>query len=590
MFKKKPKFPLPDLGGKSLGEAILEIEKRGLMGHFKESFLFSSFDPKGEGISITRDYWIMAGTDPTLLYKYYLGTEKQIISSVDESLAFLKNVIDSLALKIHGLVKSTNSDYFIRKLIALFNVTYDIYIRDRQSRETLVENNWNSPHNTYERNRNITLTVLNGINLIIENSILFQNDENNENKDTDYFDKLVDVDLLVDIYLYTLASQYYTLLNVSKNSKNYKYCSGIIILPDEDIPIEGIITHPLVYTSTMLSGNIDALLPSDEQEYLKSANSTEIGKGFKELYGIKFLEMMNCVYSIKRILCEKDKKLAKTFSEAQFKEYLLRWYPNVNIKAFMEFFILDKRMLEPYVTEKEPFIYKMGCNKNRLEIRPIIKLENGSIYTSYALLDRAMNLWYSYIINGGRPYTGVGPGKGDTLIDGCSRHEKELGDQTVNILLALLEKNFPEATFKDTDVKYDKIFGKRKEDYGDFDIVYYVGNELYLIESKYFSDSYTGNTIIGDYNKLFAQKNNYYNHCRGRYDLVISEPNVFKKYIGAMGDINAHFLFVSSKPLEVEFQDEDKIVTFLSIANFERYLNGKLMDEDGAVLRPTHKL
>lgn len=87
MFKKKPKFPLPDLGDKSLGEMILEIEKRGLIGHFKDSSLFSSFNPKGEEISITRDYWIMAGTDPTPSYKHNLGTEKNIISSVDKSLA-----------------------------------------------------------------------------------------------------------------------------------------------------------------------------------------------------------------------------------------------------------------------------------------------------------------------------------------------------------------------------------------------------------------------------------------------------------------------------------------------------------------------
>jgi hypothetical protein len=79
----------------------------------------------------------------------------------------------------------------------------------------------------------------------------------------------------------------------------------------------------------------------------------------------------------------------------------------------------------------------MGCNKNRLEIRPIVKLGNGLIYTSYAMLDRALNLWYSYLINGGRPYTGIEPGTGDTLIDGCSKREKELGDVTVSILVSM---------------------------------------------------------------------------------------------------------------------------------------------------------
>ena len=272
------------------------------------------------------------------------------------------------------------------------------------------------------------------------------------------------------------------------------------------------------------------------------------------------------------------------------KDSLLTWYPDVNIDRFIETFVLDETMLKEYITEDEPFIYKMGCNKNRLEIRPIIKLNSDMVYMSYALLDRSINLWYSYLVNGGRPYTGIEPGQGDFLIDGCSQRENELGDVVVNVLVSILEKHCPTPKFRGVDVDYDKIFKKRTENYGDFDIIYYFDDELYLIESKYFSDSYTGNTIIGDYNKLFAQKNNYYKHCRGRYDLVIAEPDAMKKYIGASGDINVHFLFVSSKPLEVEFQDEDGVVTFLSIANFEKYLQGKLLSEDGTILKPTYKI
>lgn len=49
-----------------------------------------------------------------------------------------------------------------------------------------------------------------------------------------------------------------------------------------------------------------------------------------------------------------------------------------------------------------------------------------------------------------------------------------------------------------------------------------------------------------------------------------------------------HHLFISSKPLDVEFQDKDKMVTFLRVANFERYIEGKLEAEDDSVLRPMH--
>lgn len=591
MFEKKPKVPFPELGDMSFGEMVAELEKRGLMGHFKDVFLCSSFDENGIGLCVTRDYWSMAGTDPTHVFKEYLGQSHLVIDSIEDSLVFLKRVIDLLTMKFQQLIKSTSSDYLLKKLLVLFNVTYDIYIRDRHTREDLVENNWNSPTDTYEENRNITLSILSGINLLIENCIVYQNDlEFEEDRNKKSFDELVDVELLVNIYLYSLASLYYNLLNVSKRSKNYKYCMGIILDPDKNIPIEGIINHPIVYVNPMLSGNIDSLLPVDEKGYLQSANSTDIGKGFMKLYGIEFTEVMSCMYSLKMNLCNDDRKLAKVITISQLRKNLLAWYPSVNVDNFIEKFVLTDRMLEDYITDAEPFIYKMGCNKNRLEIRPIIRLNNENVYTSYALLDRALNLWYSYLVNGGRPYTGINPGQGDDLIDGCSKREKELGDEAVNILFSILEKNCPNAKFKEINIDYDRIFGKRTENYGDFDIMYYFDNELYLIESKYFSDSYTGNTIIGDYNKLFAQKNNYYMHCRGRYDLVIAEPDALKRFLGVSGDIYVHFLFVSSKPLEIEFQDQDKIVTFLSINNFEKYVQGKLLDENGAVLKQKYKI
>ena len=43
----------------------------------------------------------------------------------------------------------------------------------------------------------------------------------------------------------------------------------------------------------------------------------------------------------------------------------------------------------------------------------------------------------------------------------------------------------------------------------------------------------------------------------------------------------------SIKPLEIEFQDDDGVVTFLSLNIFEKYLTGKLISEDGNnVIRP----
>lgn len=75
------------------------------------------------------------------------------------------------------------------------------------------------------------------------------------------------------------------------------------------------------------------------------------------------------------------------------------------------------------------------------------------------------------------------------------------------------------------DVKYQRIFGDREIDYGDFDVIYYTEDtkELFLIEAKYFSDSLNSSGMVTDYKKLF-EKDGYYDRCRRRYDLILSEP------------------------------------------------------------------
>jgi hypothetical protein len=89
------------------------------------------------------------------------------------------------------------------------------------------------------------------------------------------------------------------------------------------------------------------------------------------------------------------------------------------------------------------------------------------------------------------------------------------------------------------------------------------------------------------------KENGYYEHCRKRYDLVLCEKDKIKSFLGVEveSDVKAHFLFVSSKPLEIEFQDSDEIVTFLCLSIFDKYIDGKLLPETGDLpMRPIHIL
>ena len=583
-------IPKIDLHGKSFGEMIRDLEINGELGHFKNCGLFQAEDSDGSMFFGTRDFWIEAGVNQLPIFIKYLGHEEQIIETISDAISFVKFVLDNLSDKLMKQIKATNTDLMLRKLFVLYEDTYAFYCKDRKTRTALANINSDFSDITLENNRNITLTLLDSLSIMIENCVLFQNDEKSvdyENIDIESADDLFDSDLLVEIYLYGLMSQYHTLLNLSRNpKKNYTYCSGITITPNDKVSVEGIVYHPLIYTSIMLAGNQNALSPKDEKAYYAELNTTPIGQGFQSMYGIGFLEMIAAFHVLEKS-CQVGK--ATIVSIDELKKYITRHTRGINSEKLIEHFSITKTKLQQYISQKEPYIFRVGCNQYRLDIRPIVLLSNGMAYISSAALSKATNIWASYALNGGKPYVGVDMGHGDAVIDGFGKREIELGDQLVDLLYEKLEKHYPDAKFKEKDVKYDRIFGRKQDNYGDYDIVYYAEDELFLIESKYFSDSPTANLAIGDYNKIFKD-GRYYEHCRARYDLVELEPERMKSFINATGNIKVHYLFVSSKPLEIEFQDEDKIVTFLSVANFDRYIDGKLEYEDGSVLRPTHEI
>jgi hypothetical protein len=56
-------------------------------------------------------------------------------------------------------------------------------------------------------------------------------------------------------------------------------------------------------------------------------------------------------------------------------------------------------------------------------------------------------------------------------------------------------------------------------------------------------------------------------------------------------DIKVHLIFLSSKPIELGIQDNDGVVTLLSLGIFDKYLEGKLInDEDEGVVRPVKEI
>jgi len=573
---------------RTFGEIIRDLEMDGKLGHFKSNSLFHKQDSEGNTCFATRNFWIEAGVNPTPIFKQYLTDKEQTIDGITDAIVFIRPVLFRLADELITLIRITSADLMLRKLFLLFDNTFKFYCKDRRTREEVAKVYSDFSDDTLENNRSITMTLLNGLSIMIENCVVFQNEEKSEifeDKALYSVDELFDNGLLIKIYLYALMSQYYTLLNLSKDSKsNYAYCSGITVNPNDQVPIEGIIHHPLLYTSVLITGNQNVFSIGNQIGYIKEIDSTPIGQGFQRMYDIKFLDVIRVLHALVK---EIDSFLAIT-SVGELKRYIASF--NINPDKFIEYFSITRSNLKQHILDGERYIFRVGRNKYRLDIRPIVLLDNGTVYISPEALYKAMNSWTSFANNGGKPYTDIDAGHGDVIIDGFAKREQELGDRLVDILYEKLEQHYPNALYKDKNVKYHRIFGKRRDrfqDSEDYDIIYYVGDELFLIEAKYFSDSLTVNLLIGDYNKIFKD-GLYYKHCRARFDLVEEEPEKMKAYIKAKNNVKVHYLFISSKPLEIEFQDEDKIVSFLCVSNFDQYLDGKLEYKDGVTLRPTH--
>lgn len=212
-------------------------------------------------------------------------------------------------------------------------------------------------------------------------------------------------------------------------------------------------------------------------------------------------------------------------------------------------------------------------------------MDDGNVLITYGAIEQAKQLWVSYFSNGGMCYTN--PKNSDSLTIAMEKRNKELSDILIDRVREILNKHYS-AKIDYKDVKYYRIFGKQKINYGDFDVIYFdeIKKELFLIETKYFSDSLNSSGMVTDYTKMF-EAGGYYEHCRRRYDLVLAEPEKLKNFIGTEEKISVHMLFLSSKPIEMEFQDKDEVVTCLPFGIFEKYITGKLISsETDDVMRP----
>lgn len=516
-------------------------------------------------------------------FKKYFGEHAYQIENRNEAIVLLSKIINELQIKFCDRIKTNNVQGVIRDLYKVLDECYHIYIREKEVRTDMVHKNINVPSvtDTFEKNRNIAKNIIDATNIWIENCVLHQHEEKEEFHDEAFE---LDCELLIELFIYGLASQSMSLLVLSKKFKEKELFYGLKIVPDEDIPAEVIKEHPVIYFSTLIAGNQNVLttVPLSLED-----NDSEFGIGFYKENKEKFLVILALFNSCQKYLLYDGKVALTTISKKQFIDFIEgATNPPVKGESILNKFTLTKENLSTQLKKGESIIWLIGANKIRHELRPFVLLENDRVMISFCALHQALQMWASYSSNGGMCYTNAK----DELTLAIEKRNKELSNILVERLQSSLCRHYT-PIYNEIEVKYDRIFGKRDINYGDFDIVFFAREtqELFLIEAKFFSDSLTSSGIVTDYEKLFVE-DGYFDRCRRRYDLILKEADKVKEFIGvAKETIKVHLLFVSSKPLDIELQDKDGITTFLCMENFDKYLEGKFLDIDNEsiVVRPT---
>lgn len=538
-----------------------------------------------EYMFITRPYWLeMSIHNEKVHEKYieYFGNDDLTITNKKDAIEYLSSITRKIQYKLTGIMKASDVSILIKDLYKILDEAFHFYIRQKEARKKFVELNIQDSDiiDIFEENRNKSRNVIDSVNLWLENCLLFQENTGNNNVSSAFE---LNKDLFIEMYIYGLASQALSLIYMSQKFSERELFTGIKIHPNEDNPMEIIKYHPVIYFNTALTGNQN-ILNNDEE--LSKADESDFGKEFKKVYNIGFIDSLRMMSTLQVELLKKGQYALTVINKEQFIEEVNK-YGVVDGEAFFDTFVLTKEKIKSQLKKKEPIIWIMNSNKYRHEIRPFIYLDNDKIYISYCALEQSKQLWCSIYLNGGMCYSN----EKDLLTDAIEKKNEELSDRLVSSIRDKLNSHYT-ATFDQIDVQYYRIFGEKDINYGDFDLIFYTKdtNELFLIEAKFFSDSLNNSGIISDYEKMFKEKG-YYEHCRRRYDLVMKEKDKIKSFIGVESEIKAHFLFVSSKPLEIEFQDKDKVVAFPCLSIFDKYLEGRLLSEVGEVpVRPIHIL
>ena len=258
-----------------LGETMIKrLMNRLTRGIEEETYFFS-----------TRSVWLELGVPQKLVnqrFQEYFGNKTYTIGNRDDASQLLDEVIKGIQEKLYKRITEKDTRYFVSDLIAIFDEVFKFYVDQKEARGKLKKVGVmdGSAYETFEANKQVCRNLIDSSNIWFENAVLHQT-LTEKAFDAKY---VLDLDLMMDIYIYGLASVNFSLLHIGrlKGLGVNEFYYGLDVKPNEDIPIQAIREHPIIYFNPILGGNQNCLV--DDSEF-KDMDLSEIGMAFTKEYG-----------------------------------------------------------------------------------------------------------------------------------------------------------------------------------------------------------------------------------------------------------------------------------------------------------------
>lgn len=205
-------------------------------------------------VFMTRPFWLELSVSQGLVmnkYNEYFGSERLEFSTRKDAANYLLKITGKIQEKMVSMLQGDRACCLLKDLYKILDEVFHFYLKQKDARKKLSELNVQEKSilDAFEENRNISCNVIDAVNLWIENAVLLAN--NIDDCKDQSFD--VNEELLVEMYIYGLASQALSLISLSKKFSSCELYTGIVVKPSEDIPIEVVKYHPVIFFNTAIT-------------------------------------------------------------------------------------------------------------------------------------------------------------------------------------------------------------------------------------------------------------------------------------------------------------------------------------------------